>query len=201
MRPARPSVFERIPTATRTWASRVVLLLACVSVVATSRAQSDDVASPVYTGAPFRLTAETFKVTRTLVVRTSSKEKSSDPMEGEVRIQANAKWTPGDPIQTPPPSLAIGYLEGELTSRSQSGILEPDVAVTVESVTYLGENCPTDQGCEWTLQVVFDVQGNSDSGTVEAPGTVDVEWTAQAFVHVLDESSVPKGFTVSVSEP
>ncbi|MBZ4371031.1 hypothetical protein NR800_15760 [Corallococcus interemptor] len=201
MRRARPSVFERIPTAARAWASRLVLLLACASVVATSRAQSDDVASQVHTGAPFRLTAETFKVTRTLVVRTSAQEKSSDPVEGEVHIQARAKWTPGDPIQTPPPSLAIGYLEGELTSRSQSGILEPNVAVTVESVTYLGENCPTVQGCEWTLQVVFDVQANSDSGTLTAPGTVDVEWTAQAFMHVLDDSSAPKGFTVSVSEP
>ncbi|MBN9683902.1 MULTISPECIES: hypothetical protein [unclassified Corallococcus] len=201
MRRARPSVFERIPTTTRAWASRVMLLLACVSVVATSRARSEDVASSPYTGTPFRLTAETSKVTRTLVIRTTQKEKSSDPVSGEVHIQAKAKWTPGDPIQTPPPSLAISYPDGELTYGSQSGILEPDVSVTVENVTYLDEKCSKAQDCEWTAQVIFNVQGNSDSGTITAPGTVDVEWTAQAFMHVLDDSSVPKGFTVTVSEP
>ncbi|RKH26890.1 hypothetical protein D7Y15_20095 [Corallococcus sp. AB030] len=201
MRPARPSVFERIPTATRAWASRLVLLLACASVVATSRAQSEDVASPVHTGTPFRLTAETDKVTRTLVVRTSAKEKLSDPVEGELHIQAKAKWTPGAPTQTPQPSLAISFLDGELTYGGQSGVLEPDVAVTVENVAYFGGNCAQNQGCEWTVQVVFDVRSNSDSGTIEAPGTVDVEWTAQGFAHVLDDSSVPKGFTVSLSEP
>ncbi|CAM4139058.1 hypothetical protein [Corallococcus exiguus] len=203
MRPARPSVFERIPTATRAWASRLVLLLACASVVATSRAQSNDVASPVHTGTPFRLTTETGRVTRTVVVRASAKKKLSDPVEGEVRINAKAKWTPADPAQTTKPSLVISYLHGEALYEDRRSILEPDVAVTVESTKFLDEKCSEDQGCEWTVEAIFgiDVQSDADSGTVVDPGTVDVEWTAQAFMHVLDDSSVPSGFTVSVSEP
>lgn len=195
MRRARPSVFERIPTAARAWVSRVVLLLACASVVATSRAQSDDVASPVFTGTPFLLTTETGRVTRTVVVRTSAKKQTSDPVEGELRIQAKAKWTPSDPAQTTQPWLQLSYLNGELSYGGQTGVLEPGVAVTVETVKYLDGNCPLNQGCEWTVQVFFDIQSNA------GPGTVDVEWTAQAFAHVLDTSSIPRGFSVSVSEP
>ncbi|RKG67161.1 hypothetical protein D7V80_17120 [Corallococcus sp. CA054B] len=203
MRRVRPSVFERIPTATRTWASRVVLLMACASVVATSRARSDDVASPVHTGASFRLTTDTPRVTRTLVVRTSAAKKVSDPVEGEVRIQAQAKWTPGASTPTPQPSLVISSLYGDALQEDRRSVLEPDVAVTVESVRYLDERCSEGQGCEWTVQAVFDVdvQSDADSGTVGELGTIDVEWTAQAFMRVLDESNVPKGFTVSLSEP
>ncbi|NNB94669.1 hypothetical protein HI113_12230 [Corallococcus exiguus] len=203
MRRASPSVFERIPTAARTWASRLVLLLACASVVATSRNQSEDVASPVHTGTPFQLTTETGRVTRTVVVRASATKKLSDPVEGEVHIKAKAKWTPADPAQTTKPSLVISHLHGETLYEDRRSVLEPDVAVAVESMEFLSEKCSEDQGCEWTLQAVFgiDVQSDADSGTVADPGTVDVEWTAQAFMHVLDESSVPKGFTVSVSEP
>ncbi|RKG58584.1 hypothetical protein D7X30_13315 [Corallococcus sp. AB011P] len=203
MRRARPSVFERIPTAARTWASRLVLLMACASVVATSRARTEDVASPVHTGTPFRLTTETGRVTRTVVVRASATKKLSDPVEGEVRIQAKAKWTPGNPTPTTQPSLVISYLHGDAFYEDRRSVLEPDVAVTVESVKYLDERCSEGQGCEWTVQAVFDVgvQSDADSGTVAAPGTIDVEWTAQAFMRVLDESNVPKGFTVSLSEP
>ncbi|MBN8466709.1 hypothetical protein JYJ95_09295 [Corallococcus exiguus] len=195
MRRARPSVFERIPTAARAWASRLVLLLACASVVATSRAQSDDVASSVYTGAPIRLTTEAPKVTRTLVVRTAAQKKSSDPVEGELRIQANATWTPSDPAQTTQPWLAIDHSIDQIDIGRGSGVLEPGVAVTVRSSAPLGAECPLNQGCEWTQQVTFELQANA------APGTVDLEWTAQALAHVLDDSSVPKGFTVTVSEP
>ncbi|NOK16478.1 hypothetical protein [Corallococcus carmarthensis] len=195
MRRAHPSRFERIPTAARAWASRLVLLLACASVVATSRAQSEDVLSPTLTGTPVRLTTDTGKVTRTVVVRATAKEDSKDPVEGELRIQARAKWTPSDPTQTAQPWLAIHHSEGEFATGSGSGVLEPGVTVTVESSASLGHACPLNQDCEWTVQVAFEVQSNT------GPGTVDVEWTAQAAAHVLDDSSVPKGFTVSLSEP
>lgn len=194
MRRARPSVFERIPTTTRAWASRLLLLLACASVVATSQPQSDDVASEVLTGAPIRLTTEAPRVTRTVVVRTSAKENVPNAVEGELRVQAKATWTPSDPAQTTRPWLAI-HIDGQTRQGGTSGVLESGVAVTVENIGGLGDFCRQNQGCEWTQQVSFELQANA------VPGTVDVEWTAQAFAHVLDDTSIPKGFTVTVSEP
>jgi hypothetical protein len=65
----------------------------------------------------------------------------------------------------------------------------------MESLGRLGDDYRLNVGCEWKMQVAFEVQANS------VPGTVDVEWTARASAHVLDDSSVPKGFIVSLSEP
>ncbi|MFB1482113.1 hypothetical protein [Corallococcus sp. RDP092CA] len=194
MRRARPSLSERIPTATRAWASRAVLLLACASVVATSQPQSDDVASTPLTGTPIRLTTANARVTRTFVVRVTAAENASDPVAGELRLQTQAKWTPDDPAQTTQPWLNISHFNDTFALGGQSGVLESGVTVTLESLSRLGEECPLNRGCEWTVQVAFEVQANA------LPGTVDMEWTAQAFAHVLNDTSIPKGFTVTLSE-
>ncbi|RKH52229.1 hypothetical protein D7X55_15265 [Corallococcus sp. AB049A] len=172
-----------------------MLLLACASVMATSRNRSDKVASPVHAGAPIRLTADAPKVTRTMVVRVSAKEKPAKPVAGELRIQAQAKWTPNDPAATAQPRLVITHFDTASNLGSQSGVLEPGVSVPVKSVGSLGSDCSMNSGCEWTVQVAFEVPANT------VPGTADVEWTAQASAYVLGDSNVPKGFTVSLSEP
>ncbi|NBC45402.1 hypothetical protein [Corallococcus exiguus] len=103
---------ERIPTPARYWASRV-LLLACASVVATSRVRSSDELSPVLSGTPVRLTMNSARVMRTRVVRAEAKEGSSVPAVGELRLMANAKWTPSDPTQTAQPRLSINSYDGQ----------------------------------------------------------------------------------------
>jgi hypothetical protein len=197
MSPSRPSLFERIPPGPRAWASRLVLFAACVSVVATQQARSDDVLSPELTPAPVQLTMEAPVVTRTVTVRVSSKDRSKDAVEGELRLWMKARWTPDEATPTARPWIRVGYLQDGDTSAlpSSSGILEPGAVTEVSHEFSIGSPCTVVGGCEWPVKVVFEMQSNA------APGTVDLEWTVQAAAHVIDDSSVPKGFTVTVSEP
>ncbi|GMU01549.1 hypothetical protein KH5H1_56690 [Corallococcus caeni] len=188
-------MLKRIPTAARSWASRLLLLLACASVVATSRIRSRDELSPVLTGTPVRLTMDSTKVMRTLVVRADAKEGSSVPAVGNLRLLANAKWTPSTPTQTAQPRLSINAYDGQTDRGGTSEVLKPAVTVKLRSVTGLGRECPLNSGCAWTAQVAFELKDR------EVPGTVDVEWKAMAAVHVEGTNDLPEGFTVSMSEP
>lgn len=171
-----------------------MLLMACASVVATSKVRTRDELSPVLAGTPVHLTTDSARVMRTLVVRADTKEGSSDPAVGELRLLANAKWTPSDPTQTARPRLSITAYDGQIDRGGTSEVLESAVTVKLRSVTGIGRECPLNSGCEWTVQVAFELEDP------EVPGTVDVEWKAMAAVHVVGTSDIPEGFTVSMSE-
>ncbi|CAM3207047.1 hypothetical protein G4177_34325 [Corallococcus sp. ZKHCc1 1396] len=181
----------------RFWAARLVLLVACASVVATSQPTSDDVFSNEHVGEPLRLTTEAPRVTRRLVVRASAPKPPSKQAEGELVVRARARWTPADPGQTVNPWLKVILTQGTNSTSGPraSAVLEPGETSTVEGNTILFSDCNLQSACVWTVDVTFEVQANVGAGTVE------LDWTAQAGVRVVDTDEVPKGFSVSVSEP
>ncbi|RYZ38577.1 MAG: hypothetical protein EOO71_23400 [Myxococcaceae bacterium] len=180
----------------RFWAARLVLLTACASVVATSQATSPDVDSEKFEGAPLRLTTDAPRVTRPLVVRASAPKPVSKWVAGDMAVQATARWIPADPAQAVSPWLKLIITdEAGGAASTTSVILTAGTPVALEGRGALSPDCEMGASCEWTPNVNFEVQANA------VPGTVELEWTAQAHVHVVDTSSVPDGFSVSVSAP
>ncbi|WP_338263339.1 hypothetical protein [Corallococcus caeni] len=181
----------------RHWASRLALLVACVSVVATSQAVSDDVLSEPYTGATVTLTTEAPKTRIPLVVRATATKSPDKVVEAEVKVLVSATWTPADSSQTAAPRLRAVLVEGESDfSGPEAGVaLVAGQPVTTEVQTYLGRDCRLGSSCEWTTNLELMLEPNA------AAGKVEVVWTATAQAHVVDTSSTPKGFTVIVSEP
>ncbi|MCY1043276.1 hypothetical protein OV208_18310 [Corallococcus sp. bb12-1] len=180
----------------RFWAARLVLFVACASVVATSQATSPDVDSKELVGAPLSLTTEAPKASRRLLIRASAPKPPSKRAEGEVSVRVTARWIPADPSQTVSPWLKVMLSEDADSSGAvSSGILTAGTPLTLEGSGYLSPDCELKDSCEWSRHVNFEFQANA------AAGTVELEWTAQAHVRVVDTSSVPDGFTVDISAP
>lgn len=181
----------------RHWGSRLALLVASVGVVATSQATSADVNSEPYSGATVTLTTEAHK-TRVPFIVVATASKSPDKfVEAEVTVHVSATWTPEDPDQAARPWIRATVSEGdsEFSGPEGSGVLVAGQPVTFSAQTHLGRDCKLGSRCEWTSNLNLELQPNA------APGKVEVVWTATAQAHVVDTSSTPKGFTVTVSEP
>lgn len=200
------SSFEASPPVSRPrfWATRLLLFVACVSVVATSQSVSENVLSEEYVGAPLSITTEAPKAVRRLVVRASATKRSSDDVEAEVTARVTARWRPSDPSQTASPWFRVSLIDvaNDDAVGGKLGVLTAGEPVTVDvephaplSFPNLSSRCELDDGCEWSVDLAIEVQPNA------APGTVELEWTAQARARVVGSSSAPKGLTVNVSEP
>ncbi|NOK34860.1 hypothetical protein D7W79_00885 [Corallococcus exercitus] len=181
----------------RHWASRLALLVACASVVATSQAISDDVFSDPYSGAPATLTTEAPKTRIPLVVLATASKSPDKIVEAELTVLVTATWRPADPSQTEGPWLRAVLVEGETEfSGPEAGILLlAGAPVTTEVQTYLSRECRLGSTCEWTANLDLELPPGAPAGKVE------LVWTATAQAHVVDTSSTPKGFKVIVSEP
>lgn len=203
MRQTRPSCFPEaaLPPSLpgsrlRTWAARLVLLMACAGTVATSQPRSESVSSGELVGEPVRLTTAAPEARRGVVVRVSAPEVSSLSIEGELRVRVTARWFPDNPDETTTPWLRVFVGEsGDGSNWDGSSVLEVGKPATVEVFEYLTESCKVDAGCEWPQDVRFELQPDA------APGTVELEWAAQGSAWVMDTTDVPKGFIVSVSAP
>lgn len=198
--------FEASPPVSRPrfWATRLLLFVACVSVVATSQSVSEDVVSEEHVGAPLSITTEAPKAVRRLVVRASASKRSSDEPEAEVAARVTARWRPSDPSQTASPWFQVSLVDtaNDYGVGQKRGVLTAGEPVTVDvephaalSSPMHAPRCELDKGCEWSVDLIIEVQPNA------APGTVELEWTAQARARVVGSSSAPEGFTVNVSEP
>ncbi|WP_375754450.1 hypothetical protein [Corallococcus exercitus] len=181
----------------RHWASRLALLVASVSVVATSQAISDDVFSEPYTGKPVSLTTEAPKASIPLVMVATASKSPDKLVEAEMKALVTARWTPADPSQTVSPVFRAVLREGgnDFSGPEGSSPLVAGDSVTMEIHTYLSRDCTMGTSCQWTTNLDLELQPNG------AAGTVEVVWTATGSAHVVDTSSTPKGFTVIVSEP
>ncbi|RKH67053.1 hypothetical protein D7V93_03525 [Corallococcus llansteffanensis] len=173
-----------------------MLLTACIGTVATEQATSDDVSSNEHVGAPLSITTAAPKATRRVVVRATASKPPDKAVEGELRVRVTARWIPDDPAQTTSPWIQLLVSHADHSSGPDaSGVLVAGTPVTLEAFASLFGDCKLNTGCEWPMDVGFQMQPNA------VPGTVELEWTAQATAHAVDTSSVPKGFTVSVSAP
>lgn len=180
----------------RHWASRLALLVASVGVVATSQAVSDDVSSEPYSGAPVTLTTEAPKTRIPLVTRVTASTSPDKPVEAEMLVRVSATWMPADPSEAVSPWLRAKLVSGEFGSGQQAGgVLVAGQPMEMDVIGYLDNHCTLGTSCEWTTNLELELQPNA------AAGTVTVEWTATAKAHVVDTSSTPKDFTVTVSMP
>ncbi|MFP2896509.1 hypothetical protein [Corallococcus sp. 4LFB] len=181
----------------RHWASRLALLVACASVVATSRATSADMFSEPYTGKPVHLTTEAPKVTIPLVLLATASESPDKQAEAELTVLVTARWTPAEASQTASPVFrAVLHESGsKFSGWERSTPLEVTDSVTMEVRMFFERDCKMGQRCEWTTNLDLELQPNG------AVGTVEVVWTATGSAHVVDTSSTPGNFKVIVSEP
>ncbi|MBN8465313.1 hypothetical protein JYJ95_02240 [Corallococcus exiguus] len=181
----------------RRWASRLLLVLACASVVATSEGASDDVVSAPYTSAPLSLTTEAPRLTRPINVKVTVPKAPSRTAEAELTVEVKARWAPADPSQTTQPWMRVSLSRaGESYAwPSHSVVLEAGVEVRAQTIAYLDPSCELGTECEWATELVVEVQPDAGAGTVE------LEWTGVARARVVNSSDLPKGMAVSVSEP
>ncbi|MBN9682640.1 MULTISPECIES: hypothetical protein [unclassified Corallococcus] len=180
----------------RHWATRLILLVACASVVATSGVTSGDVVSEPYTSAPLTLTTEAPKLTRPITVKVTVPKASSRTAEADLTVEVKARWTPADPTGTTQPWMRVSLARpGENGSRpARSVVLEAGTEVRAQTPAYLDPACQLGTGCEWATELTVELQP-------DAAGTVELEWTGVARARVLDTSDIPAGMAVSVSEP
>ncbi|NOK15964.1 hypothetical protein [Corallococcus carmarthensis] len=183
----------------RHWASRLVLLVAGVSVVATSQVRSADVFSAPYTGQPVTLTAEAPRVTLPLVVGVTASKSPDKQAEALMRVKLTVRWTPEDPSQTKAGPILRASLLGNGTQLSgPEAATSPLVAgqpLPMDVLVSHSRNCELGKRCQWTSDLRLELESQG------AAGTVEVAWTATAQAHVVGTSSTPEGFTVTVSEP
>ena len=181
----------------RDGAARLALLVACVSVIATSEGMSQDVVSEPYSGPPVSLTTEAPEARVPVVVRVTATKPPDGLAEAEMTVLVTARWTPADPSQTVRPSFRAVVLESESESSSVPATAElvPGEPVTVEARMFFARACTLASLCEWTSDLSFELQPEG------AAGTVEVTWTASAQAHMSDTSKLPEGFKVIVSEP
>ncbi|MHA7633814.1 hypothetical protein [Corallococcus sp. M7] len=180
----------------RHWATRLILWVACASVVATSGVTSGDVVSESYTGAPLTLTTEAPKLTRPVTVKVKVPKSPARTAEAELTVEVMARWTPADPTQTTQPWLRVSLSRaGESFAwPAHSVVLETGREVVARTVAYLDPSCELGTECEWATELTVELQP-------DAAGTVELEWTGVARARVLDTSDIPMSMTVSVSEP
>ncbi|AFE07126.1 hypothetical protein COCOR_06787 [Corallococcus coralloides DSM 2259] len=181
----------------RRWATRLMLLVACASVVATSEGTSGDVVSEPYTSAPLTLATEAPKLTRPITVKVTVPKEPAKTAEAELTVEVKARWTPADPTQTAQPWLRISLSRaGESFAwPAHSVVLEAGTEVWAQTIAYLDPDCALGTECEWSTDLTIELQPDVGAGTVE------LEWTGVARARVLRASELPRGMAVSVSEP
>ena len=197
------------PTATtpsvpryRRWAAHLALVVACIGSVATSPTPLPPQVNSEYAGPPLGLTTQAPTATRHFKVRVSVQEKSFDRVEVLLRAEVTARWSPTDPNSHEKPWLLTRmYIPSDNDSgpgpgRGEVLILEkPDQPMTVATLTSDSSECKTDQGCEWTVPMEFELL------PLAAEGSVAVEWKVTAEAYAVGATTLPKGFTVQVSAP
>ena len=185
----------------RRWAALLAIAVASIGSVATSPANAPPVSSE-YEGPPLSLTTQAPTTTRRFKVRVSAQEQSFDRVEVMLLAQITARWRPTDPSRTEKPWLLTRlYIPSDIHAGPGPGqgellvLGEPGQPVTVNTHTSASSECKTDQGCEWIVPMEFELQPNVGEGSV------DVEWKVMAEAYAEGTTTLPKGFTVEVSEP
>ncbi|WP_223637913.1 hypothetical protein [Corallococcus sp. EGB] len=181
----------------RHWASRLLLLVACASVVATSKTPtSEDVNSDPYSGRPVTLTTKAPKTRIPVVMRVTASQSPDKPVEAVLQVRVSATWTPADPSEAVSPWLRAMLVTGDLDSGPQAGgVLVAGQPTEMDVQQYLDGHCTLGTSCDWTTNLDLELQPNA------AAGEVTVEWTATGQAHVVDTTQTPNDFTVTVSEP
>ncbi|WP_434299138.1 hypothetical protein [Corallococcus exiguus] len=181
----------------RRWATRLTLLLACASVVATSEGTSGDVVSEPYTSAPLTLTTEAPRLTRPITVKVTVPKAPSRTAEAELTVHVKARWTPADPTQTTQPWMRVSLSRaGESFAwPAHSVVLEAGAEVPAQTIAYLDPSCEMGASCKWATNLTVQVQPDA------TPGTVELEWKASARAKVIGLSDTPRGMGITVSEP
>ncbi|RKH57464.1 hypothetical protein [Corallococcus aberystwythensis] len=181
----------------RHWASRLALLVACVSVVATSQATSESVSSAPYTGAPRTLTSDAPRVTIPLVMRATTSKSPDKFVEAEMLVEFKLRWTPADPNQTEKPVFRAMLRESgtDFSGQENYGPVTAGRLTPLDVRMSLPRDCKLGTRCEWLTDLNLELQANGIAGTLE------VEWTATGSAFVVDTSSTPRNFTVTLSEP
>ncbi|WP_143177762.1 hypothetical protein [Cystobacter ferrugineus] len=116
-----------------------------------------------------------------------------------MKAQLTVRWKPTDPNRTGKPWFLMRlYVQSDNSSGyipDQVLVLEePGQPMTLQADIYTNSGCEPDQGCEWTVPMELELQPNA------AEGSVDVEWKVTAEARAEGTSTLPKGFTVQVSE-
>jgi hypothetical protein len=181
----------------RRWTAHLTLLVACIGTVATSPPRSPPVTAE-HAGPTLRLTAQSPRATRDLIVRISA-EDSSSVVEGETWLEFTPRWQTTDPTRAGKPSLRVllalegadGPMAGDTFPLEAPGGQEPFQA----SYNSLPHGCRLDQPCEW--KAVLEVEALGELGE----DVVEVDWTAFVIAFVRDTDDMPAGFTVHISEP
>ncbi|WNG23688.1 hypothetical protein F0U62_06350 [Cystobacter fuscus] len=186
----------------RRWAVHLAIVVACIGSVATSPSATSPQVIAEYEGPPLGLTTRATTATRHFKVRVSVQEQSFDRVELLLRAQVTARWSPTDPNNHETPWLLTRlYIPSDNDSgpgpgRGEVLILgKPNQPLTVEPLTSDSSECKTDQGCEWTVPLEFELLPHA------AEGSVEVEWKVTAEAYAEGATTLPKGFTVQVSEP
>jgi hypothetical protein len=190
----------RPPTAARgsrwgRWAARAALLAACVGSIATSEMMSGPFESAVWEGAPVSLSAQAPTAVRPLKFRVSGKNLPalSSP---HVTFGLTATWSPTNPDETANPSLRTAFhQEGKQEGPQQTLTFDgPGAKLTRQYELYdLDSNCSSNGDCEWLVKMDLEVPADI------APGTVDVQWTAQGHVYV--DGDEPRNLQVTLEAP
>ncbi|WNG14206.1 hypothetical protein [Cystobacter fuscus] len=185
----------------RRWAAHLALAVACIGSVATSPSAAPLQVSSEYEGPPLGLTTRATTATRHFKVRVSAQEQSFDRVWVDVTAQITARWSPTDPNNHEKPWLLTRmYIpsddySGPGPGRGEVLVLDkPDQPITVEAHTGASSECKSNQGCEWTVPVEFELLPHA------AEGSVEVAWKVMAGASPEGATTLPKGFTVQVSE-
>ncbi|WP_157758262.1 hypothetical protein [Cystobacter fuscus] len=160
------------------------------------------VASPAvvseYEGPPLHLTTQAPTTTRHLKVRLTSEEYSFNLAEVSLTAQLTVRWKPTDPNRTEKPRFLMRlYVQPDHYGADVAEVLvleEPGQPMTLQTYRYMSPECKPEQDCEWTIPMELELQPNA------AEGSVDVEWKVTAEASAKGTSTLPKGFTVHVSE-
>lgn len=181
----------------RHWASRLLLLLSCASVVATSRNSFEDIVSEPHTSAPLTLTTEAPTLTRPITVKVTASEPPSKKAQVELTVQVKARWTPADPSRTALPWMRVSLSKAspDPAVPTQPVVLKTGEDVVARTVVILDETCELGASCKWATNLTVQVQPDA------TPGTVELEWKASARAKVIGLSDTPRGMGITVSEP
>lgn len=182
----------------RRWAAHLAFALACIGSVATS-VSSPTVVSE-YQGPPLSLTTQAPTAKRHLKVRITSEEYSFNRVEVSLTAQLTVRWKPTDPNHTEKPWFLMRlYVQPDNYGYGPEAdevlvLEEPGQPMTRQLHRYASSECKSDQGCEWTVPMELQLQPNA------AEGSVEVEWKVTAEASAEGTTTLPKGFTVQVSE-
>jgi hypothetical protein len=169
-------------------------VVACLGTVATSPPLSAPVTSE-YTGPTLRLTQETPRLTRRLIVRATARD-SDAFIEGGVNGELVARWKPAGASATPAPKLSAALERVDVPTRYPWTVdfTAPDTDHPTQAGSAYFHSCNLKDGCE--MEVELEVMALGDLGT----GTIEVDWRLLAEIQARTDDT-PKGFAVSIEEP